>query len=236
MEQRTGRSGSDHCTQKPGVEGHLRCLGHTRESQAGDGQDDHDGSQGADLQELSEGQGLKTDCAIVEGADECDAAQDVHDDLAEGIADGLFGLGVADEQERAHGGDFPGGEHPGHVVAEHDCEHRTQEQEHDREEDGAAVALVSMLCLEVFHIPDRIDADAGTHDADDECHDQGQGVHVQAGLDLDAMSEGEFEHQGCRKLGDAQYQGDDVPVANGVSDDDHADSDADQGADDIYRP
>ena len=129
--------------------------------------------------------------AKVQRHEEADAAKQVHDDLAERVGDGLVRSRVGDEQERAGGRDFPAREHPCHVVGEHDDVHGRQEQEHEREERRTAVLALqprpsgSML-LEVHHVPERIHADAAADDADDERHDDGERVDVEARFNMDA--------------------------------------------------
>lgn len=116
---------------------------------------------------------LKTRGRLREGRErdgdlEGDAAEHVHDDLAECVVDGLFGLREADKQERAQRGDFPSRVDPRHVVGKHDVIHGRKEGEHEREEPGTAILLVSMMALEVLHVAERIHADTGTDGSDDE--------------------------------------------------------------------
>ena len=71
----------------------------------------------ANLDELREVEGVQVDGAPIKGNQEADAAKHIEDDLPEGVVDGLFGLGVADKQERADRGDLPAGKEPAKVVA-----------------------------------------------------------------------------------------------------------------------
>ena len=49
--------------------------------------------------------------------------------------------------------------------------------------------------LEVFHVAERVHADAAANHADDDRHKQREAVDVQAVLHLDAMSEHQLEHE-----------------------------------------
>ena len=156
----------------------------------------------ADLQELEERQRVELDGHDVQSRQEGDAAQQVHDDLAEGVLDGLLGTGEADEEEGAHRGDLPAGEQPQHVVREHDEEHGRQKDEHEGEERRPAVLRAFRLVrLEVFHVTESVHADAGADDADDERHEQRQRVEVQPFGHEDVVGENRTRTQASRPPG-----------------------------------
>ena len=139
MEQRRGGRGCHHGAQQPGVERHLRGLRDAGERQQDRGQRRHGRERVTQGDELLKGEDAQGARGVEQRQDERDAADHVHDDLAEGVADGLVGLGVADEQEGAHRGDLPARKQPRHVVREDDQVHGGQEQEHEGEEQRTAV-------------------------------------------------------------------------------------------------
>ena len=83
------------------MERHLRGLGDARQAEAGKREHNQRGGNRAEHDEVREIDALEVDCQVEQGPQEGDTAHQVHDDLAEGVVDGLVGLGEPDEQERA---------------------------------------------------------------------------------------------------------------------------------------
>ena len=221
MEQCTRGGWRDHGAKQPGVERHLRRLRETRERQATERDGDELGVRSALDDEALERERAEVEHGQVKRHEERDAADEVHDNLAEGVADGFFGARVGDEQERAGRRDLPPCEHPRHIVREHDDEHRREEQEHEREERRTAVlalqfaqtvsfAVLVDVLLEVHHVAKRINADPAADDADDQRHDDRQRIDVEARHDMRVMGEAELEdHVACDLY---RCQGDDEVV------------------------
>ena len=207
-------------------------LGEAGERERRDRQHDHAGVGDADLQELEERQRVELDGHDVQGRQEGDAAQQVHDNLAEGVLDGLLGTGEADEEEGAHRGDLPAGEQPQHVVREHDEEHGRQKDEHEGEERRPAVLRAFRLVrLEVFHVTESVHADAGADDADDKRHEQRQRVEVQPFGHEDVVGETELEHKRADHLDGCEHASPQVLVLNAEVQDGGSDEHADGHAD-----
>lgn len=68
------------------------------------------------------------------------------------------------------------------------------------------------MSLEVFHISQGIDANARSDDADDEHHDDGEQIGVEADLDLHLACEAELDHHHDDDLDDGQQRRPDVFV------------------------
>ena len=163
----------------------------------------------------------------VEGDEEPDAAKQIHDDLTECVVDGFICTRVADKQERADGRDLPAGEHPHHVVREHDDEHRREEQEHEREERGAPVlGTFWLMGLEIDHVSEGVHADAAADDADDERHDDRQRINVETGRLMHSMSKTELVHERPYHLYYCKSGGKLVLVLDAKRNDDGGDSNA----------
>ena len=68
------------------------------------------------------------------------------------------------------------------------------------------------MSLEVFHVPERVNADPRADDADDERHDQGKGVEIQPVGHIDLGGEHELERKREQELDDGEDGGQDVAV------------------------
>ena len=236
MQKRRGGRRRHHGTEEPCVEGHLRGLREPGEGERRDRQRDEGGVLNADLQELEQRQRAQLDGADVQCAEEGDAADEVHDDLTEGVSHGLLGAGVADEEERAHRGDLPAGEQPHHVVREHDEEHRREEGEHEGEEHRAAILRAfGLVGLEVLHVAEGVHADARADDADDERHEQRQRVEVEPLRDGQAVGERELEHERARHLDGGEHAGRHVLMTDAEEEDGRGDEHAHDHADVVDR-
>lgn len=136
--------------------------------------------------------------------------------------------GVTDEEERAEGRHFPAGEHPLHVVGEHDDVHGGEEHEHQREEHRATIRRsFRLMGLEILHVAQSVDADAASHHADDEGHQQRERVEVQAVGHLDAVGEHELQDERTDYLHAREHGGPQVLVAHGEPHDDRRDGHGD---------
>ena len=113
---------------------------------------------------------------------ETEVAEAVHDErLVRGLARGVAGEPVADEQVAAHADEFPEDEHHREIVREHDAEHR----EHEERE----VAEEARLRLVVLHVHRAVkvheEADAG----DDEEHRLREMIELYPERDLQGLAE-----------------------------------------------
>ncbi len=115
---------------------------------------------------------------------EREAAQHVHDDLAECVVDGFFGLREADEQERAQRGDFPKPCKSNRLSGKHNVVHGGKEREHEREEPRTAVFLLGVMRLEIFHVAKRVHANARANDTQDEHHNDAERIDMHLAFEL----------------------------------------------------
>ena len=231
MEQRARGRRRHHGAQQPGVERHLRRLGNAREREGGDGEHGDLRDQLPHRQKLGERERPHGEHADEQADQKRDAAEQVHDDLAERVADGLLGARVGDEEERAQRRDLPAGEQPRHVVGEDDDVHGGEEDEHQREEGRTAIErALGLMRLEILHVAERVDADRGADDADDEHHEQRQLVVVQRSGDLDAVSEVQLEDERADQLHDGEDDREGVFVLRAEADHRDGDDDADDRA------
>ena len=217
MEQSRGGRWCHHRTQKPRVEGHLRCFGHARKSQTGKREHEKRRSVGTVNDELREVDDLIIHRQIDQSHLKCDTADHVHDDLPEGIDDGFVRLGEADEQKRAQGGDFPSSKQPCEIVEEHDSVHRPQENEHKGEEGMAAIRLAGIVIVVILHVAERIDDDSRTDNADDQNHDQRQRVEVQAPLAARQRSSQQLVREGQAKHHQGKQGSPKLAIFDGIS-------------------
>ena len=212
------------------MERHLSGLRDARQAEAGKREDHQRGGNRAEHDEVSEVDALEVDGQVIQRAQECDAAHQVHDDLAERVVDGFIGFREADEQKRAQRGYFPGGEQPHQVVEENDAVHGGEEHEHQREKRGPAVGLLGIGVMdaevEIVHVADGVHADARADDADDQRHDERERIKVKRFIACKAVREAELVEQGSRKLDNRQNNSGDVLVFDAKADDDNADNDA----------
>ena len=216
------------------MERHLCGLGKTSESKEANGHSHERGVDQADLDELREVEGVQVDGAPIKGNQEADAAKHIEDDLPEGVVDGLFGLGVADKQERADRGDLPAGKEPAKVVREDDDEHRGQEQVHDREEDVATVlGTFGLMMLEIDHVTKGVNGDPAADDADDQSHDHAQRVNVKTLLDFNTLRINELEDQRACKLDNRKSSNQNVLVLDRERQDGHCQQHAEHRATDV---
>ena len=202
VQKGTRGRGRNHGAEQPGMEGHLGGLGERRKSKQGQRQHGEAGRGAATAHEGAELEGVHLRAHVNEGKRERDTAEHVHPDLAERVGRGLRRLGVADEEERADGGDFPHREHPHQVVEEHEAEHGGEEGEHHREEDRLAIGrrllalsgeLVLMM-LEVAHVAAGVHDDAAADDAHDEHHDGAERVDIDRTQHVHAVRDAELKH------------------------------------------
>ena len=213
MQKRAGGRRRDHSAQKPRVERHLRRLRHAGEREQRHGQNEHAGRGGigdgrirGGFQEHAEQARLALKAKPENCRLECEAAQHVHDDLAERIVDSLFGLREADEQERAQRGDFPSRVNPAQVIGKHNVVHRRKEREHEREEPRAAVFLLGMMRLKIFHVAKRVHANARADDAQDEHHDDAERVNMHLAFELHLALNIVFKPQRGKNLANCQHE------------------------------
>ena len=116
-----------------------------------------------------------------------------HQGLQRRAPGGEPGAGVADQQIRQDGGEFPEDEHQEQVVGRDQAEHRPGEGQ----ELGAEAAEVAVLVLEVAR---AVDQHQRAHPEHQQGHDPGEGVHPEREFDL------EFGDPG-QDLGDCAARG-----------------------------
>ena len=236
MKQCAGGSGCDHSAQKPGMERHLGRLRQTGKRQADCGNCHQIGVRNAKRQERIERQRVEIHYREVHANQEGNATQQVHDDLAERIADCLFGLGETDKQEGANRGYFPTGEHPQHIVGAYDKEHRRKEDEHQREEVRTAVLCsLGLVMLEVFHITQGVYADARANDANDQRHKDNQRINNKTCGYLDSVSHAQFKSKRADNLDQRQDASEDVFVLDRKAENDNGDNNANTRANRIHN-
>ena len=217
VKERACGRGRHHGAEQPRVEGHLSGFGKARKRESGHRQRHQSGVFHADAQKLQEGKRLELHRHDEERRQKRDAAGEVHDDLAEGVAHGLLGAGEPDEEERAHRGDLPAREQPHHVVGEHDEKHRGEEHEHEGKKRRAAVlGALRLVLLEVLHVAQGVHADAAAHHADDERHEQRERVEVERLGHGHAVGEPELEDEGADELDGRQHARPNVLVADAI--------------------
>ena len=245
VQQGARGGGSDHSTEQPGMERHLRGLGKGSQRQQNDRHHQQRGSRGAGLGKSDHaGDGHRHAVEVQEhkARQKRDAAQHVEDNLGKGVFDGLGRACVANHEERAHGGNFPAAEQPLQVVARHDDEHGREEQEHKRQELRATVGrglpaqrgLVLVVSLEILHVAQGIHADQTADDADGKHHDHAHVVQVER-RGGDGLGRGQRHgRKGDRthQLHHAKHCGERVPIFARVVQDDGAQNHVDDGADD----
>ena len=134
MQKCTGRRRRDHSAQQPGMERHLRCFGHARKAQAREREYHERRRERADDDEVEEIDGVEFEHHEEERSQKSDAADHVHDDLAECVRDRFLSAGIANKEEGTNRGDLPTSIEPDEIVAEDDRIHRCKEDEHEREE------------------------------------------------------------------------------------------------------
>ena len=215
---------------------HLRRLGHAGKGQQQYRQHGYCSADAAQADKLVQLQYLLAG-KHQQGDGKGQAAQQVHDYLAERVIDGFLGTGVANQGKGADRGDFPGAEQPAEIVGEDDGEHRREEEEHDCEEHRSAVLAVwgvglwvggqrgvgIRMLLEVFHIAEGVDADATADDANDQRHNHRQAVDVKVALCLDRM-EAKLECYYDSNLGNRQNSGQRLAVFDAFGQDIDADN------------
>ena len=238
MQKCAGGCRRDHSAQKPRVERHLRRLRHAGEREQGHGQNEHAGRDGvgdgrvrSSFQKHAEQArlALKTkpeNCRL-----EREAAQHVHDDLAECIVDGFFGLREADEQERAQRSDFPGCVNPTQVVGKHNVVHGGKEREHEREEPRTAVFLLGVMRLEIFHVAKRVHANARADDTQDEHHDDAERIDMHLAFELHLALNIVFKPQRGKNLANCQHERQHAAILHRVAHDVQANRDIDDDID-----
>ena len=238
MQQRAGGRRRDHGAQKPRVERHLRGLRHAGECEQGHRQNEYasrggvgNGRVRGGFQENAEQARLALKAKPKNCCLECEAAQHVHDDLAERVVDGLFGLREADEQERAQRGDFPSRVNPAQVIGKHDVIHCGKERKHEGEEPRTAVFLLGMMCLEVFHVAKRVHADTRADDADDEHHDDAERVDMHLAFELHLALNIVFKPQRGKNLANCQHERQHAAILHRVAHDVQANRDIDENID-----
>ena len=92
------------------MERNLRSLRDASQAEASKRQNNKCRSNRSKNDEISEIDALEVDGQIVKRAQEGNAANKIHNDLAERISDRLVGFSESDQQEGAKRGYFPGGE------------------------------------------------------------------------------------------------------------------------------
>ena len=111
---------------------------------------------------------------------ETQAPGQIHHQRPPRVSPRLLRLRVADQQERAQGGDFPKEEQPGQIVREDQSEHRPHEHEQQREKQGPPVGNIPVRQGVVFaHVTHRVKTDAAAQQAVDQRHDHRKLVHEQ---------------------------------------------------------
>ena len=118
MQKRTRGRRRDHSAQQPGVERHLRRFSHARKAQAREREHHERRRERADDDEVEEIDGVELEHHEEERSQKGDAADHVHDDLAECVRDRFLSAGVANEEEGTDRGDLPTSIEPDEIVAE----------------------------------------------------------------------------------------------------------------------
>ena len=100
---------------------------------------------------ISEIDALEVDGQIVKRAQEGNAANKIHNDLAERISDRLVGFSESDQQEGAKRSYFPSGEQPNQIIKEDDAVHCGKKHKHQSKEGRPTIRLfgIGMMDAEI---------------------------------------------------------------------------------------
>ena len=169
MQQRGNRSRRHHRPEQPARKRQLRGFRDARETQQ---RRRHQHQRLFGTNQRLQLDGLDALVTPDDGQRERQSAGQVHDQRPPCVAQCLIRLRVADQQERAQGGDFPKQEQPGQVVGENQAEHRSHEDEQQRKEQRPPVLHLRVGDFMVLpHVTHGIDADTAAHQTIDQRHD-----------------------------------------------------------------
>ena len=157
--------GRDHRAAQPALEGQLRRLGEGGEAEEGDRQHGGGGVHDHGLRQHGlNGQGADGLLHEQHGGEEADAAHHVHPQGAGGVALGLAGSVMADEEEGAQRRDFPEEEHPREAVAQHETVHGAEEQQQEEEKAGLAGFGEAKVVFVLLHVAETENTDHSAHE------------------------------------------------------------------------
>ncbi len=206
MEQSRHGSRGDHGPKEPALKRKLCGLGECGQREQSQSQQGKPlAGTGAD--DLLQVEGAHSVVDDDHGDHERHAAKGVHPEGPDSIADGVRRAVMPDEEERAERRALKEEMKDGEVVGKHHAVHDAQECQHDEEKPGLARPHQLLVRFMVLHVWDGLKADDGSHDGDDQDHDQCQMVAVDGlgggdALDLKKLEPGYQDDLQARQADD----------------------------------